>query len=62
MMYRVRRCFKSKSTADTYVARSRKIYQGFVQSTQGSSAMVLKCRKGCPCGPGRKECGKNRPD
>ena len=54
-MFRMKRCFKAKSTADTTVKRGSAGERGSQHLNTETKSMVSKCHTGCPCGPGRKE-------
>ena len=54
-LFRLRRCFKAKSTADTTARRGAYGEQGAQYIDKGRKQMVMRCLDGCPCGPGKKE-------
>lgn len=54
-MFRLRRCFKSRATANTIARRGVTGDRGNQYVDNLSPKMVLKCQPGCPCGNGRNE-------
>ena len=54
-MFRLRRCFSSRSTANTVAKRGVTTDRGTQYVDKMAQKQVLKCLPGCPCGPGRKE-------
>ena len=64
-MFRIRRCFKSASTARTTATRGvtgdrdkDKQTISLIMHKGKPQFQVLKCLGFCPCGPGKNECGR----
>jgi len=58
--FRIRRCFKTKSTADTTARRGVVGDRGSQRIERHTKHIVAKCYPGCPCGNGRKEHNNER--
>lgn len=54
-MFRLKRCFRAKSTADTTARRGVVGDRGAQRVETGVKKIVAKCYDDCPCGNGRKE-------
>jgi len=52
--FRVKRCFKSKSTADTTARRGSAGDSG-QRIEKNAKKIVARCYPDCPCGRGRRE-------
>ena len=53
---RVRRCFRTREMANKVARRGVTGDRGGQVIDRTKPFMVLKCRRDCPCGPGRYEC------
>ncbi len=54
-IFRLRRCFGSRSAANTVARRGVTGDKGGQYVNNLARNMVMKCQPGCPCGPGRYE-------
>lgn len=54
-MFRLRRCFNSRHTANTVARRGVTGDKGGQYINHLAPRVVMKCQPGCPCGPGRNE-------
>ena len=61
-MFRLKRCFKSRSAARTVANRGVTGDRGGRYVNHLAHNMVLQCQPGCPCGPKRMECQHDKGD
>ena len=54
-LFRLRKCYKSRSTANTTAKRGVYGDQGAMRVEPEAKKIVMQCLPDCPCGPGKRE-------